>query len=260
MDSVEKIMCFDGANRGMDAATLLSMNNGMNGNNWFIWLFLLLMEGRFGKDSPQLASIQSQMQDNQNANLLMSGLKDNQAATQQLATNLNCDFNQISGALCDIKNAISQVGGQIGFSSEKIINAVLMGNNQLTSAIQSCCCQTQQSIMKMGYENQLAICGQTNTLANAIHSEGEATRALIRQNQFDTLLAEKNRLQTVLDLRDQQGTFAGMIQASIAPVQAGLNQVSRQVEYVQAHQLPTYPQTYIPGTPYVGAQSTGFWG
>lgn len=81
MDSVEKIMCFDGANRGMDAATLLSMNNGMNGNNWFIWLFLLLMEGRFGKDNPQLASIQNQMQDNQNANLLMSGLKDNQAAT-----------------------------------------------------------------------------------------------------------------------------------------------------------------------------------
>lgn len=34
--------------------------------------------------------------------------------------------------------------------------------------LKDCCCQTQQNIIKMGYEQQLATCNQTNTLQNAI--------------------------------------------------------------------------------------------
>lgn len=245
---VDKILCMDGGNKALETAAL--MNNGMNGGNWFVWLFFLLFAQRmgWGENSPQLQALQNQMQDNQNSNLLMDAVKGNTGAIQQLATNLNCDFNQLSGSICDIKNAISQVGGQIGFSAEKIINSILMGNSQVIQAIQNCCCNTQQAITKMGYDNQLSIC----ELKNTIHAEGEATRGLIRQNQFDALLAEKTRLQTVLDLRDQQNTFAGMIQASVAPI-------AQQVQSIAAHQLPTYPQAYIPGTPYVNG-ATGFWG
>lgn len=245
---VDKILCMDGGgNRALETAAL--MNNGMGGN-WFVWLFFLLFAQRMGWDqnSPQITALQNQMQDNQNSNLLMDAVKGNLNATQQLATNLNCDFNQLSNVICDIKNSISQIGGQIGFSTEKVINAVLMGNSQITTAIQNCCCNTQQTITKMGYENQLAICD----LKNTIHTEGETTRAMIRQNQFDTLLAEKNRLQTVVDLQNQQSTFGGMIASAINPI-------AQQVQSIASHQLPTYPQPYVPGYPYYNG-GTGFFG
>lgn len=40
-------------------------------------------------------------------------------------------------------------------SAERVINAITNGNLQLTQALKDCCCQTQQNIIKMGYENQL---------------------------------------------------------------------------------------------------------
>lgn len=41
------------------------------------------------------------------------------------------------------------------YSAERVINAINLGDANLTSALQNCCCQTQQNIIKMGYENQL---------------------------------------------------------------------------------------------------------
>lgn len=41
------------------------------------------------------------------------------------------------------------------FTIKRVINAINLGDANLTSALQNCCCQTQQNIIKMGYENQL---------------------------------------------------------------------------------------------------------
>ena len=43
------------------------------------------------------------------------------------------------------------------------------GDASIISAIQNCCCNTQQGIMKMGYENQLAIQGQTESLNRSLN-------------------------------------------------------------------------------------------
>lgn len=56
---------------------------------------------------------------------------------------------------------------------------------ELKSSIDACCCATNRNIDSIKQE----ICGQTYTLSNAIHSEGEATRALINANS----MAEKDR-------------------------------------------------------------------
>lgn len=158
------------------ALTAMMANGGMNGmwNNPFVYLVWMMFAGRFFNNGNgwgdcnggqaaqnielqnQLAAIRSQLSDNQNSTLLMDAIKGNNVAIGQLASNLNCDFNALQNAICCVKSAIEQVGGQVGFSAERVINAVNMGDCNVIQAIKDCCCQTQQLVQRMGYENQLA--------------------------------------------------------------------------------------------------------
>lgn len=170
---VEKIYCNDRPYGGgcdpMAMAAILN-NGGMNGgwNNPFVYLVWMMFANRFfgngwengqGQQNievqNQLQAIRTQMQDNQNSNLLMDAVKGVGADINQLAQSLNCDFNALNGAICDVRGGIDRLSGQIGTSSERVINSVLNGNLQLTQALKDCCCQTQQAIQRMGYENQL---------------------------------------------------------------------------------------------------------
>lgn len=90
---------------------------------------------------------------------------------------MNCDVKSIDTALCSIQNAIGKVGGEVGFSAERVINAVNAGDCNVIKAISDCCCTTQRSIdsvnlnlTQMNADNRLSICQQTNTLQNAITS------------------------------------------------------------------------------------------
>lgn len=92
-----------------------------------------------------------------------------------IATILNCDFNQLQQAVCCVQSAIQQVGGQVGFSAERVINAAQLGDLNIVQQLKDCCCQTQQSILNMGYQNQLGqkdilsgIQLQTNTLQQGL--------------------------------------------------------------------------------------------
>ena len=175
----EKIICCDGA-RGNDALAYAAMANKGNDpmtmaamaannqwmNNPFIYLVFLMMFGRNGlwgngggmqdaEIQAKLNQLGTQMSDNHNTDLLMEGVKGNQAAIGQLAGNLNCDFNQLQNGVCAVQAAIQQVGGQVGYSAERVINAVNLGDMNMVQQLKDCCCQTQQNIIRMGYENQL---------------------------------------------------------------------------------------------------------
>lgn len=198
--------------RGLDActATLLAKNNndpitaammanggfGANGmwNNPFMYLILLAFLGRgaFGWGSnqfggnAQFAELQSQISSNQNANLVMDGIKGNASAINQLASNLNCDFNSLNSAICAVQSAIQNVASTNGLSAERIINAVNMGDCGVISAIKDCCCNTQKGILEMGYQNQLQNCQQTNTLTNEM-TQGFSGLNFAIQNGFSQL-------------------------------------------------------------------------
>lgn len=124
----------------------------------------------------QLQDLRSQMSDNQNSNLIMQAIHGNDNAINQLSQNLNCNFGALSGAICDVRGGIDKLAGQVGFSSEKVINAVTLGNANLVQALQSCCCQTQKSILEMGYQQQLQNCQQTNAIQNSINAVGVAAQ------------------------------------------------------------------------------------
>ena len=157
-----------------DPMAMAAMMNGGMGNNWmnnpFAYImFLALFRNGFGgwgngdgasaqgiETQAQLNAIRTQLQDNQNSHLLMDAIKGNEFALSQLAQNLQVDFNTLQKCCCDVQSAIQQVAGQVGFSAERVINAVNMGDCNVIQAIKDCCCQTQQLVQRMGYENQLA--------------------------------------------------------------------------------------------------------
>lgn len=151
-------------------AMMAAMNGGMNGwqNNPFIYLVWMMFANRmWGNDwngggnlqnaelQNQIQSLRSQIADNQNSNMIMDAIKGNAGAINQLASNLNCDFNALNGAICDVRQGIAVLAGKSDSNAERVINSVANGNLQLTMALKDCCCQTQQNIIKMGYENQL---------------------------------------------------------------------------------------------------------
>lgn len=118
----------------------------------------------------QLAAIREQMSSNQNSNLLMDAIKGNNVAIGQLASQLNCDFNTLNSAICDVKGGIDKVAGAVGFSAERVINAVQSGDATLSRQLSECCCDVREAITRQGYENQLATVNQTNVLQSSINT------------------------------------------------------------------------------------------
>lgn len=161
----------------------------------------------------QIQSLRSQMADNHNSDLLMQAIKGNNDALTTLCANLNCDFNQLQQGVCAVRSAIEQVAGQVGFSAERVINAADKGNAAVIQAIQNCCCNTQQGILKMGYENQIAIQGQTNALQqnlNFVNSSVERGFSALgfqnAQDKCDIIRASQDNTQRIIDTLNNHWT------------------------------------------------------
>lgn len=218
-DTIEKIYCTD---RGNDLATVLAaqkddpmamaamMNGGMNNWNnspWMYLIFLALFGGNgfgFGNRNGnlqdaeiqnQIQSLRSQISDNQNSSLVMDAVKGNNVALTQLASSLNCDFNQLQSAVCNVQSAIQQVAGNVGYSAERVINAANLGDLNIVQQLKDCCCTTQQNITKMGYENQL---GQKDVI-NSIQ-----TQTLAMQQGHNNITTEILRNLATITAQNQQ--------------------------------------------------------
>lgn len=262
------------------------MNGGMGGlggngmwNNPFmylVWMWMMrwMNRGEFGDDNNcqnlqtseiqrQLADMREQMNTNSNTQLLMDAIKGNSASLGQLATNLNCDFGVLKDCCCNIQNAITTVGGQVGYTSERVINAVERGNSDVIQAINSCCCNTQKAIIEQGYQNQLANERQTYQITNSVDTVGRSvekgfydianttqtqtsslqntirdagttnTNQIIAkldamQNQalldkLDTLREKNSQQAVIINNAQQTTTFGQMIGQATAPIVAAVN-------------------------------------
>ena len=154
----------------------------------------------------QIESLRNQMSDNQNSNLLMGAIQGNSNDLKMLASNLNCDFNALQNSICGIQAGIQQLGGQVGFSAERVINAISQGNLQMTIALKDCCCQTQQNIIKMGYDNQLGQKDIVNQMQQGFsYTNTGIERAAsnlgfhMQQDKCDIIRAGENNTQRIID-------------------------------------------------------------
>lgn len=254
METDNKIYCCDRDNNALVAAILANGNNRrddnsawpmmamMNGgmNNWmnnpFAYMMMIALFrngfGGWGGDGfggwgngqgqqniemqNQLQAIRSQLQDNQNADCIKQAVQGNAFAMSQLAQTLNIDFNTLQKCCCDIQAAILQVAGQIGFSAERVINAVNMGDCNVIQALKDCCCQTQRQIADFRGDMALQICQQTGELRNGQRDLGQAitqgfsqTAFQAQQDKCDIIRAGQDNTQRIIDTlnthwRDEQ--------------------------------------------------------
>lgn len=154
----------------------------------------------------QIESLRNQMADNQNSNLLMGAIQGNGNDLKMLASNLNCDFNALQNSICGIQAGIQQLGGQVGFSAERVINAISQGDLQMTIALKDCCCQTQQNIIRMGYENQIGQKDIINQMQQGFsYTNTGIERAAsnlgfqMQQDKCDIIRAGENNTQRIID-------------------------------------------------------------
>lgn len=192
-------------------------------------------------------------------------------AISSLSNTLNCDINAVQTALNTINSGVSQISCDTKLSSCEVINAITSGNATLASELANCCCTTQRSIdavnnniTKMGYENQLSVCNQTNNLVNTMNSNTLAlrdsgaanTQSIIAkldamQNQalldkIDSLRERNSTLLTQLSQEHQTATFGNMISSATAPIVTKLNSLQSDVDGIKC-KLPNtvsvpYPQ------------------
>ena len=260
---------------------------GWNGNGGFFG------GGRGGNGLP------AELAGNAGRELLMQAIQGNGNAIQQIASSLNCSTQQLQTALCNVQNTITQVGNQVGLSTNQIINAMQSGNQAVLTQLADCCCKTQNAITTMGYENQLAMCNQTNTLVNtanqntlalrdgatsntqAILSKLDAMQNQALQDKIAQLTAQNSTLQSEISQRNQNATILNNVSQQIAPLVAGIQSLQGEVDGIKC-KLPNtvsvpYPQlqVYNPEVAraaafgaaaggYVGygcgGYNTGFWG
>jgi len=230
-DTVEKIYCTENGNNDLaailaatknnDPATMMAaMGGGMNNwmNNPFVYLVWMMFANRMWGNNQngnpviqaQIDSLRNQMADNQNSNLLMDAVRGNASAINQLASNLNCDFNTLNSAICDVRQGVAILAGKSDSNAEKVINAISQGNLQMIQALKDCCCQTQQNIIRMGYENQLGQKDIINTLQqNFAYTNTGIERAAsnigyqISQGICDLKTNDNAGVQRIIDVMNQ---------------------------------------------------------
>ena len=190
-------------------------NNGIFGSSgiMFIVLFLIFAifsgRGLFGMglgDSGALT--RAELYDGLNYNQLENGIRGVQQGLcdgfyAQNATSLG-GFNGIQRDLCQGFNGVN-TNLSNGFS------ATAMAINNIGSQMQDCCCGISRDIEAVRAENYKNTC----EITNAIHAEGEQTRALINANTMqdlrDRLEARDRDLLTANFQLSQQAQSANLI-------------------------------------------------
>lgn len=273
------------ANKGnMDPAALMAMMNnnyGFGGNGaWWIWIILLFFcwggfgGNGFGRGASDASRLASELNTDTNTNLLMQAINGNKEAISSLSNTLNCDFNSVTAALNNINSGVSKISCDVKLSGCEVINAITSGNAALASKLAECCCNTQRSIdsvnlnlTKMGYEDQLAMCNQTNTLVNTMNqntlslrdSNLANTQAILqkidnfeniyRQDKMDRLTSENLALKGQISQANQNQYIAATVQANTAPIVNRLNSLQSDVDGIKC-KLPNtvsvpYPQLAV---------------
>lgn len=264
-------------NRGLDPNAVFAMMGNRqgggfgNGNDFFAILLLFILMGAWGNNGigglggNNGGGLPLNMLSNDSSReLIMSAIQRNGLDVSQLASTLNCSIGQVTSGINALATQISTLAGQQGLSAQQIINSIQAGNCQLSSQLAECCCNVRTAIERQGYESQLAVCNQTNTLVNtananalSLRDAGTAnTQAIMgkldaMQNQalhdkIDALREKNSTLLNQLSQEHQNAYFAQITAQSTAPINAALGDLSQRLAAIECKQPPTINVPYMP--------------
>lgn len=235
------------------------------------------------------AALGAQATANNNTELLRQAIsstgEQNIQAIQTISNMIGQDFATTSAQISAVNSILNNMAIQNATTPLQIINAIQQGDSNLSAQFQNCCC-----------ENRLAICQQTNALQTSIAGVNEnisATRAAqelsdckqsqllvdtmnrnyqLLDNKIDALeSSRKDREITALTAQvaklESQNFTAGIVQQAVAPLNAAINGIAREVDDIKCA-LPSTVSVQYPNliamnaTPYVsgGFYGNGFYG
>lgn len=268
-------------NKGLDTSYLMGLlsgnnNGGFFGNNGGFQdiIALIVIAAIFGNGNFGFGC------NNKNANnaereMLMSAIQRNGTDLSQLAQSLNCSVGRINDAVNAVASQICNISGQLGMSSQQIINSIQSGNCQLANQIASCCCTIQKEIANsnaittrgfadVGYALRDQTCNIEKAIAASTSHILEGQRAAEMRDMQDKLdaLREKNAQQAVI-LNNAQQT--AQFQAMLAPIAEDLASIKcklpkTEVVNVQPDYIPVNRGVNISYAPYCGCGYGGFSG
>lgn len=233
-------------NSGMWAA--LAANCGCNNRNnmWdnpFAYLIFLMfaqnMNGGWGNgnngmaaaNNQQLQTIQTQLQDNHNSDLIMDAMKGNQMSIDQLSQQLGVTTAQLSANINGVQNAITAANGDIKLAAERMIANQNQQTGIIGSQMQQGFCNVKTAILEQGYQNQLGNERQTNQIGFGFNqmqnsfTNGFTSLGYQIQSGFnDVKQNECNQTQKLVDLLNghwsqEQQTEIAALKAKVATME-----------------------------------------
>lgn len=263
---------------GIDTSTLLALSNGgfggFGGGNGLVWLFFLWMMwqngGWNGNGNNGFANM---INNTQGRDYLAQAIAGNHEAINNLAQLLNTNISAVQNTLNSVNLGIQQVGSQVGMTGLQVINAIQAGNTDIANRMASCCCETREAITAQGFENRIATLQQTDALAAKIDQQttminDKFCQLELRelQNKLAASQLENSNLRGEISQGQQNAYLTGFVGQAIAPINAQLAALNKEVDDVKC-KLPNtvnvpYPQlTAVPTYAAYGMYANGFgWG
>ena len=217
--------------------------------------------------------LSNQMNNNNNTDLIMNAINGTDSDVRALATTLNADFNQVSNAVGQVRDAIQTVGAQNGMGFLQVTNAIQSGNAAITKQLCECCCENRLLTTQQGYEAQIRTIEQTNQLGTQSDRNTAAVVAAINNMHTDMTKqfcdAKERDMQnminaqgdTITQLRNQISNDHQTIQFNNA-----FRALDDKIDAIAAKQPNTVPVTWpnitaVNNTPYAGGfYGAGFYG
>lgn len=267
-------------NKGLDTSYLMGLlsgnnNGGFFGNNGFESIIaLIIVAAIFGNGNFGFGGNNNHA-NNAEREMLMSAIQRNGTDLSQLAQSLNCSVGRINDAVNAVASQICNLSGQLGMSSQQIINSIQSGDCQLANQIASCCCTIQKEIANsnaittrgfadVGYALRDQTCNIEKAIAASTSQILEGQRAAEMRDMQDKLdaLREKNAQQAVILNNAQQ---SAQFQAMLAPIAEDLASIKcklpkTEVVNVQPDYIPVNRGVNISYAPYYGCGYGGFGG
>lgn len=259
--------------------------------------------GGWGGGNGAAGFLSNQINNDSGRELIMQAVTNqgeaSRTAISTLSTMLGQDFNLVNAAIQGVQNALNTIGANQGMNALQIINAIQSGDASLAAQFQNCCCQNQlamcqqtntlqqglnanavaaqqgfagvqQSIAQKAASDQLALCQQTYGLTDtmnrnflALDNKIDALESNRKDREITALTAENAQLKS-------QNFTAGVVQQAVAPLNAQLAGLAKEVDDIKCKMPNTVPVQYpnvvaVSTTPYMGNfygynSGNGFWG
>lgn len=128
----------------------------------------------------------------------------------QRSFDTNTIINKLDGitnGLCDGFYATNNSINGVNMNTMQGFNSVNQGINSLGYQMQQCCCENLRANDSLKYENAQNTCA----IVNAIHADGEATRALMQANTVQELRDKlQERDNTISNFMQSQGLLTAL--------------------------------------------------